>query len=62
MAEEKANVEVEDTAAAVQEVKEEVQTQQDPKEYLENFDWEKYEEGIERVDDSKLKEFEALVE
>ncbi|MBT8188728.1 MAG: 30S ribosomal protein S1 [Croceitalea sp.] len=35
---------------------------QDPKEYLENFDWDKYEEGIERVDDTKLKEFEALVE
>ncbi|AWX45666.1 30S ribosomal protein S1 [Flagellimonas maritima] len=62
MAEEKTNVEVEETTTAVQEVKEEVQTQQDPKEYLENFDWEKYEEGIERVDDTKLKEFEALVE
>ncbi len=62
MAEEKASVEVEETTEAVQEVKEEVQTQQDPKEYLENFDWEKYEEGIERVDDTKLKEFEALVE
>ncbi|MEZ4811374.1 MAG: 30S ribosomal protein S1 [Allomuricauda sp.] len=62
MAEEKASVEVEETTAAVQEVKEEVQTQRDPKEYLENFDWEKYEEGIERVDDKKLKEFENLVE
>lgn len=62
MAEEKTNVEVEETTAAVQEVKEEAQTQQDPKEYLENFDWEKYEEGIERVDDTKLKEFELLVE
>ncbi len=35
--------------------------QVDPQEFLENFDWEKYEEGIERVDDSKLKEFEDLV-
>lgn len=61
MAEEKANVEVEETIAT-QEVQEEVQTQQDPKEYLENFDWDKYEEGIERVDDKKLKEFETLVE
>ena len=61
MAEEKASVEVEETAAAVKETKE-VQPQQDPKEYLENFDWEKYEEGIERVDDKKLKEFENLVE
>ncbi len=33
----------------------------DPQEFLNNFDWDKYEEGIERVDDSKLKEFEALV-
>jgi len=35
--------------------------QQDPQEFLENFDWEKYEEGIERVEDEKLKEFEDLV-
>ncbi|MBW8244594.1 30S ribosomal protein S1 [Muricauda oceani] len=61
MAEEKQNVEVEETAAAT-EVKEETQPQQDPKEFLENFDWDKYEEGIERVDDNKLKEFETLVE
>lgn len=43
------------------EEKKEVQLQQDPKTYLENFNWEKYEEGIERVDDEKLKEFENLV-
>jgi len=61
MAEEKASAAVEETTVAP-EVKEEVQTQQDPKEYLENFDWDKYEEGIERVDDKKLKEFETLVE
>lgn len=61
MAEEKQNVEVEETTAT-QEVKEETQPQQDPKEFLENFDWDKYEEGIERVDDKKLKEFETLVE
>ncbi|MBO0340071.1 MAG: 30S ribosomal protein S1 [Allomuricauda sp.] len=60
MAEEKQNVEVEETAAAP-EVKE-TEPKQDPQEFLENFDWEKYEEGIERVDDSKLKEFETLVE
>lgn len=61
MAEEKQNVEVEETAAAT-EVKEETQPKQDPQEFLENFDWDKYEEGIERVDDTKLKEFETLVE
>ena len=61
MAEEKGNVEVEETTEAVQEVKTE-EPKQDPQEYLDNFDWDKYEEGIERVDDSKLKEFETLVE
>ncbi len=60
MAEEKQNVEVEETAAAP-EVKE-AEPKQDPQEFLENFDWDKYEEGIERVDDTKLKEFETLVE
>jgi small subunit ribosomal protein S1 len=59
MAEEKTNVEVEETTEATQQA---VETpQQDPKEFLENFNWEKYEQGIERVDDSKLKEFEDLV-
>ncbi|WP_299324386.1 30S ribosomal protein S1 [uncultured Maribacter sp.] len=59
MAEEKTNAEVEVTTEATQQA---VETpQQDPKEFLENFNWEKYEQGIERVDDSKLKEFEELV-
>lgn len=60
MAEEKTTVEVEETTEAIQETKVEAQAQ-DPKEFLENFDWDKYEQGIERVDDSKLKEFESLV-
>lgn len=62
MAEEKATkaVEVEETTEATQETKVETPVQ-DPKEFLENFDWDKYEQGIERVDDSKLKEFETLV-
>ena len=74
MAEEKKAAEVvEETATAIQEanqttevseavesVKEEA-PKQDPKEFLENFDWDKYEEGIEKVDDSKLNEFEKLV-
>ncbi|MEP2058668.1 30S ribosomal protein S1 [Maribacter litoralis] len=59
MAEEKTNAEVETTTEATQQA---VETpQQDPQEFLENFNWEKYEQGIERVDDSKLKEFEDLV-
>ncbi|BFP42409.1 30S ribosomal protein S1 [Flavobacteriaceae bacterium GF1] len=75
MAEEKKAAEVvEETTTATQEanetttevsetaetVKEET-PKQDPKEFLENFDWDKYEEGIEKVDDSKLSEFEKLV-
>ena len=75
MAEEKKAAEaVEETATVTQEanetttevsetvetVKEEI-PKQDPKEFLENFDWDKYEDGIEKVDDSKLDEFEKLV-
>ncbi|PRX55450.1 30S ribosomal protein S1 [Flagellimonas meridianipacifica] len=61
MAEEKTKAEAVETAEAVQEVKK-AEPKQDPQEYLDNFDWDKYEEGIERVEDSKLKEFETLVE
>ena len=68
MAEEKAKtevaeateVQVEETAEAVKEVKVEAPVQ-DPQEFLENFNWEKYEQGIEKVEDSKLEEFEKLV-
>ncbi|MCJ7466950.1 MAG: 30S ribosomal protein S1 [Maribacter sp.] len=61
MAEEKATAEVEETTEAKQVKKEETPVQS-PKEFLENFDWDKYEQGLEKVDDSKLKEFETLVE
>jgi len=60
MAEEKTTTEVEVTTEVKQEVKE-TEPKRDPKEFLENFDWDKYEEGIERVDESKLEEFEKLV-
>lgn len=60
MAEEKNNTEAVETAEVQNEVKEQ-KPQQDPQEFLENFDWDKYEEGIERVEDSKLEEFEKLV-
>ncbi|MFX0557676.1 30S ribosomal protein S1 [Maribacter sp. CXY002] len=60
MAEEKTTAEVEETTEATQQ--QAVATPvQDPQEFLENFNWEKYEQGIERVEDSKLKEFEDLV-
>jgi len=65
--EEKTTEAIEETATVTQEANETVETvkeeapKQDPKEFLENFDWDKYEEGIEKVDDSKLSEFEQLV-
>jgi len=60
MAEEKTKAPAEETAVAPQETKVEAPVQ-DPQEFLENFNWEKYEQGIERVEDSKLQEFETLV-
>jgi small subunit ribosomal protein S1 len=63
MAEKKTTTE-ETQVAEVAEVAQEQKVEtpkQDPKEFLENFDWDKYEEGIERVDESKLEEFEKLV-
>ena len=68
MAEEKKAAEAVETVEATQAAEtataaqKEETPKQDPKEFLENFDWDKYEEGIERVDDTKLKEFESLVE
>ena len=35
--------------------------QQNPQEFLENFNWHKYEQGIEAVDEAKLKEFEEAL-
>ncbi|MBQ4914517.1 30S ribosomal protein S1 [Maribacter sp. MMG018] len=61
MAEEKTTAEVEETTEATTQKAAAEAPKQDPQEFLENFDWEKYEQGIERVDDSKLKEFEELV-
>ena len=34
--------------------------ERDPEKFLKEFDWDKYEEGIETIDDSKLEEFEKL--
>ncbi len=60
MAEEKTTVEAVDTVETTTEKKVEVQ-EKSPKEFLESFDWDRYEQGIERVDEKKLKEFEILV-
>tara|TARA_R110002073_G_scaffold297764_2_gene464089 strand:- start:8169 stop:10043 length:1875 start_codon:yes stop_codon:yes gene_type:complete len=49
-----ATVEIVETKAAIKE--------ETPQDFLNNFDWHKYEEGIEAVDESKLKEFEKALE
>ncbi|MFY0604681.1 MAG: 30S ribosomal protein S1 [Flavobacteriaceae bacterium] len=49
-------------APAVQEVATETVAEVNPQEFLANFNWHKYEEGIEAVDESKLKEFEKALE
>ncbi len=56
-------VQKEETAPVeeVQETTEEVQ-EQDPQKFLEEFNWEAYEQGIEPIKDEKLLEFEKLVE
>lgn len=36
--------------------------QKDPQQFLDEFDWERYSEGIEKVDEEQLKKFEKLVE
>ncbi len=43
-------------------VEEEVNTAATPEEFLENFDWHKYEQGIEEVEEDKLKAFEDALE
>ncbi|MEP0479161.1 MAG: 30S ribosomal protein S1, partial [Nonlabens sp.] len=35
--------------------------QEDPAAFLDSFDWERYSEGIEKVDEEQLKAFEKLV-
>jgi len=54
-------VEEVETPVAVEEVKEVVK-KVSPEEFLENFNWHKYEEGIEAVDEENIKAFEAALE
>ena len=67
MAEETKNttpeVEAQDAATAVVEATkaEPNPAQENPEKFLKEFNWEKYEEGIEVVDDKQLEEFESLV-
>ncbi len=61
--------EVKEVTAGTEETTEEKETpkielspaQENPKQFLKDFNWEKYEEGIDVVDDKQLEEFEALV-
>ena len=60
MSEETKNTEAQVETPEVQEVATETtEATQSPEEFLSSFDWHKYEEGIEAVDEAKLKEFEA---
>ena len=51
-------VTVETTAAEAPQVNE---AQANPEQFLKDFNWHNYEEGIDPVDDAKLDEFEKLV-
>jgi len=59
MSEETKNTEEQVVATEVQETVEETVN---PQEFLENFNWHKYEQGIEAVDEEKLKSFEEALE
>ena len=60
---EAAAVSEETTASEEATVSEETsEVTQSPEDFLNNFDWHKYEEGIEAVDESQLKEFEKALE
>ena len=65
--EEKAVAKVEEAAAPVVEeaavpVAEEAETKVDAGQFLSDFDWQKYEEGIEAVDQTQLDEFDKALE
>src|SRR5699024_8815339 len=59
----KAAPEVEDIAGMTTDSQPEIEEQQEnPDEFLKEFNWHNYEEGIDPIDDQKLDEFEKLVE
>ena len=63
MSEETKNTEAQVETPEVQEVATETApATQSPEDFLNSFDWHKYEEGIEAVDEEKLKEFEKALE
>ncbi|MFV0247821.1 MAG: 30S ribosomal protein S1 [Tenacibaculum sp.] len=58
----KDKVEEDKTESATEENKTPTKQSNNTKEFLENFNWHKYEEGIELVNETKLKEFETAIE
>ncbi|WP_026778219.1 30S ribosomal protein S1 [Polaribacter sp. Hel_I_88] len=62
MSEETKNTEEQVVATEVQETATPaVEAQKDPKQFLADFNWHKYEQGIDEVDEEKLKEFEEAL-
>ncbi|GAA0873052.1 30S ribosomal protein S1 [Gangjinia marincola] len=63
MAEETQNAEVQEVEATQTKAKVDFTDaqQKNPEQFLNDFDWENYQEGIETVDDKKLEQFEKLV-
>ncbi|GAB2772303.1 30S ribosomal protein S1 [Salinimicrobium soli] len=62
MAEENKNKEVQEVAGMdTASQPEAVEQQQNPEQFLKEFNWHNYEEGIDPIDDQKLEEFEKLV-
>ncbi len=61
MADENKPVEAQEEVKAPEQQLQATAESTNPQEFLDNFDWDKYEEGIERVDESQLSEFEDLV-
>ncbi|MHB0755756.1 30S ribosomal protein S1 [Polaribacter sp. M15] len=62
MSEETKNTDEQVVATEVQETATPaVEKQQDPQQFLADFNWHKYEEGIDEVDEEKLKEFEEAL-
>jgi len=60
----KVKKEAKEEAKVEEEIKEDAPVAEavNPEEFLENFDWHKYEEGIEAVDEENIKAFEAALE
>jgi small subunit ribosomal protein S1 len=50
-----------ETPTATETPEKEVEIQVDPEQFLKDFNWHNYEEGIDPVEDTKLEEFEKLV-